>query len=367
MFYSQLMRFVLQYLLLDGFDPDTAELALRIGTTVEGTKDAHVLRLRLHLGRNQDPLQPLRRELQTHLQMPLPALWDKGLRIIIRAIEDEMASEDGRQLQRYTWVRTQMMHPVDERRSTLNHPMVRQTEILRDWAQRFDQEGDSLRAMELYERMLLLSPMHELALSRMSALLREQGMIEEMITVVDRWLQVNPGDLEAQIRRGEGLLHLERYREAQHTFTTILNENPAHTLAHLGAAQAKGYAGSNPLPHLDAALELDKEVTLSVLKETYDYRFLTQIQRESVYSIEELPLLLGVTEGDIKNFIRVHGLPVSGLNSGRLEEDLQGLSVRESELSQWVTIQNRYQLLPAGLHWMAPTPHHIPDIPDFPS
>jgi tetratricopeptide (TPR) repeat protein len=346
------MRSHLHYLLLDGFDPDTGELALRVGAFDEETREAQVLRLKLHLGRNTDPLQPLRRELQTHVQMPVPPLWDKGLKIIVRAIEDELAAEPSRDSQRYVWVRTQILHPSDERRGTLNHPVARQAEILWDWAQRFDQDGDAVRAMELYERMLLLAPQHLSALARLTILLRQQGMVEEMLTVADRWLHAQPGDAEAQLRRGEALLHLERFREAQETFGALLKRQPFHPLAHLGAAQAKSYGGGDACPHLDAALELDREATLSVLRETFDYRVLLAIPGETSYSLEDLPGLLGVSPGEVKAFLRERGLPATG----------PGGSVREPELSRWVTLQNRYQLLPMGLHWMAPTPRHIPEL-----
>ena len=347
------MRSHLHYLLLDGFDPDTGELTLRVGAFEEESREAKVLRLKLHLGHNADPLQPLRRELQTHVQMPVPPLWDKGLKIIVRAIEDELASEAGRQPHRYVWVRTQILHPTDERRGTLNHPVARQSEILWDWAQRFDQDGDAIRALELYERMLLLAPQHLPALGRLTALLRQLSMIEEMLSVADRWLQAKPGEPEALLRRGEALLHLERFQEAQETFEAVLKQNPIHPLAHLGAAQAKSYAGGDPLPHLDAAIELDRAATLSVLRETFDYRVLLTIPGESTYPLEELSAVLGVSPGEVKAFIRDRGLPATGL----------GECVRETELSRWVTLQNRYQLLPMGLHWLAPTPRHIPELP----
>jgi len=347
------MRSHLHYLLLDGFDPDTGELALRVGAFEEESREAQVLRLKLHLGRNTDPLQPLRRELQTHVQMPVPPLWDKGLKIIVRAIEDELATEPGRQPQRYLWVRTQILHPTDERRGTLNHPVARQSEILWDWAQRFDQDGDALRALELYERMLLLAPQHLPALARLTALLRQQGMIEEMLSVADRWLQAKPLEPEALLRRGEALLHLERFRDAQEAFEAVLKQHPVHPLAHLGAGQAKSYGGGDPLPHLDAALELNREATLSVLRETFDFRVLVSIPGESTYPLEDLSAVLGVSPGEVKAFIRERGLPATA----------PGERVRECELSRWVTLQNRYQLLPMGLHWRAPTPRHIPELP----
>jgi tetratricopeptide (TPR) repeat protein len=282
--------------------------------------------------------------------MPIPPIWDKGLKIIIRAIEDEVETPQGRDPQRYTWVQTQILHPTEERRGTLNHPVARQAEILWDWAQRLEQEGDTMRAMELLERLLLLAPQHALALSWLASLLREQGMVEEMLSVADRLLRVQPDNLEAKIRRGEALLHLERDSEAQVTFASILKANPVHVLAHLGAAQARSHCGGDPCPHLDAALELDRDVTLSVLRETFDYRILVLIPGETSYSEEDLPIMLGVTSGEIRAFVERHGLP---LRDGRM---------RESELARWVLLQNRYQILPMAIHWLAPTPRHIPEL-----
>lgn len=346
------MRAHLGYLLLDGFDPDTGELMLRMGVTQEnGAPQA--LRLKLHLGRSGDPLQPLRRELQTHVQMPVPPLWDRGLKTIISALESELAQPNGREPARYLWVRTQLLHPTDERRCTLNHPVPRQAEILWDWSQRWDQEGNAAQAMDLLERMLLLVPGHLPALLRLCSLLRGEGMVEEMLAVADRILQLRPEDHEALLRRGEGLLHLERFREALDTFMAILKASPVHPLAHLGAAQAKAYAGGDPCAHLDAALELDPEATRSVLRETFDYRVLARIPGENTYALEELPLVLGVSPGEVQSFLRERRLAATGPEG----------AVRESELSLWVTVQNRYRLFPGSLHWMAPTPRHIPELP----
>jgi tetratricopeptide (TPR) repeat protein len=347
------MRGQLQYLLLDGFDPDTGELALR--ARVDGDRDAEVryLRLKLHLGRSGDPLQPLRRELQTHVQMPIPPLWDRGLKIIIRAIEDELATPEGRNPNRYTWVRTQVLHPTDERRGTLNHPVARQAEVLWDWAQRTEKEGGAAQAIELLERMLLLAPQHRPALAWLTSLLRQQAMIEELAEVTERLLQVSPDSPEALLMRGEALLHLQRHQEAGDMFAKLLKANPVHPLAHLGAAQARSLAGGDPCPHLDAALELDREATLSVLRETFDYRILARPPQENTYPADVLPTLLGVSPGEVAMLRKERGLPVTG----------PGGTVREIELSRWVTIQNRYQLLPIGLHWLAPTPRYIPELP----
>ena len=169
------MRPHLRFLLLDGFDPDTGELALRVG--FDGGEGAQLLRIRLHLGRGGDALQPLRRQLSSLIQMPLPPLWDKGLKLILRAIEDDLAGPDGREPGRYLWVQTQILHPTDEKRSTLNHPVSRQVDILWAWAQKMDQDGDSIRCLELLERLLLLAPRHTLALGWVASLLRQQGMI----------------------------------------------------------------------------------------------------------------------------------------------------------------------------------------------
>jgi tetratricopeptide (TPR) repeat protein len=285
--------------------------------------------------------------------MPVPPLWDRGLKIIIRAIEDELATPEGRNANRYTWVQTQLLHPTDERRGTLNHPVARQAEVLWDWAQRTEKEGGDAHAIELLERMLLLAPQHGSALAWLCSLLRQQSMIEELVEVTERLLLVHPGSPEALLMRGEGLLFLQRFQEAGETFARLLKINPVHPLAHLGAAQARSLAGGDPCPHLDAALELDREATLSVLRETFDFRILTAIPDENTYPPDMLPTLLGVSPGEAEGFCRDWGLPVTGA----------GGQVRETELSRWVTIQNRYQLLPIGLHWLAPTPRHIPELP----
>jgi hypothetical protein len=347
------MRAHLEFLLLDGFDPDTGELALRVRVDGEEPGGPRFLRLKLHLGRQGDPLQPLRRELQTQVQMPIPPLWDRGLKIIIRAIEDELAAPEGRNPARYAWVQTQLLHPTDERRGTLNHAIARQAEILWDWAQRTEKEGGPAQAIELLERMLLLVPGHRSALAWLASLLRQQAMVEELVEVTERLLALEPANPEALLRRGEALLHLLRHQEALESFTRLLKLNPVHPLAHLGAAQARSLAGNDPCPHLDAALELDREATLSALRETFDFRILIQVPEENTYTRDELALLLGVSNGEVDAFCRERGLPVSG----------PGGTVRERELAHWVTLQNRYQLLPMGLHWLAPTPRHIPELP----
>jgi len=347
------MRAQLHYLLLDGFDPDTGELALRIRVDFEAPGEGRFLRLKLHLGRSGDPLQPLRRELQTHVQMPVPPLWDRGLKIVIRAIEDELSAPEGRNPSRYSWVQTQLLHPTDERRGTLNHPVARQADILWEWAQRAEKAGDDAQAIELLERMLLLAPQHVPALGWLCQLLRRQSMVEELAEFTERLLQLAPASPEALLMRGEALVHLQRPQEAGEAFARVLKFNPVHPLAHLGAAQARSLAGGDPCPHLDAALELDREATLSVLRETFDYRILPSYPRENSYPQDILPTLLGVSPGETETFCRERGLPVTGPAG----------SVRETELSRWVTIQNRYQLLPMGLHWLAPTPRHIPELP----
>lgn len=344
------MRSHLRFLLLDGFDPDTGELALRVAFA--GPAGPDLLRFRLHLGRSGDVLQPLRKELSSLVQMPLPPLWDKGLKLILRAIEDDLATPEGRDPHRYLWVQTQIMHPTDERRSTFYQSVARQVEILWDWAQRLDQEGEPLRAAELLERILLLSPRHTLALARLAVILREQGMVEEMAEICARWIAAEPDSLEARLRRGEALLHLERFKEALSIFNGILTRQPLHVLAHLGAAQAQSRLGGDPFPHLDAALELDVAITTSVLKETFDFRLPPALPGERTYAVEELPDLLGVSSAEVRSFVVEGRLPLAPGDE----------AVREPELSRWVGIRNRYRLQAQGLHWSAPTPRALPPL-----
>ena len=345
------MRAVLDFLLLDGFDPATGELALRVALAQTEPEDPRFLRLRLKLGHPGDPLQPLKRELATHLRLPLPAPWERGLRLVIHAIEEDMARPGGGAGSIHDWVKTQIMHPSDDRRSTLGHPMAEQARILFGWAERLESNGEPARAAELLERMLLLSPGNPHALRRLSALLRDLHLVEESLGVTEQWMGAEPEEAEAPIRHAEALLYLERPRDALRVLRALLQNNPMHPMAHIGAAQAKSLLGGDPYPHLDAAFELDGGFTEAVLKATFDYRALSHSANEASYTLPELQALLGVTRAELRTFAEERLMP--------LAEDG---SIHESDLSRWVGIQNRYNLLPYPLHWSAPTPRKLPDI-----
>ncbi|WP_257305427.1 hypothetical protein [Geothrix campi] len=346
------MRAHLRFLILDGFDPDTGELALRVAFQSGPEPGLDLIRLRLHLGRTGNPLEPLSRQLRTHVQMPVPPLWEHGLRTIIHAIEEELAGPEGRNPLRYLWVKTQLLHPAEAARSTPNHPVARQVEILRDWANRLDQEGQTLRAAEVLDRLLLLAPKDVASLAYLAGFFRAQGMAEEMAAVAERWTKAEPGRIEAHLRQGEALLRLGRAQEARAAFETVLKAHPVHLLAHLGMAQALGLLGGNPFPHLDAAQELDPAATASVLRETFDYRLLAPPAGDRTHSLEALPPLLGVSGAEVQDFLQFLGLPMTGPEG----------TVREAELARWTGVMNRYALLPGGLNWSAPTPRRLPDL-----
>lgn len=346
------MRPALSYLILDAFDPDTGELGLRVALRNGEGSGSELLRIRLHLGRAGEPLDPLRRELRTHAQTSLPPLWEQGLRTIVHALESELEAPGGRHPLRYLWVQTQVLHPADMARSTPNHPVAQQVEILRDWSLRMAQEGEAFRAAEFLERLLLLAPRDRGALARLTEALRDQGMVEEMVSVAERWRAEEPDRPEAALRLGEGLLALGRAQEARERFQSVLSRDPHHPLAHLGMGQALAMLGGDPFPHLDAAFELEREGTGSVLRETFNYRLQHPPLGERSYELEHLPVLLGVSSAEVQTFLDASGLPATAEDG----------TVRESELARWVGVQNRYQLLPMGLAWAAPTPHRLPEL-----
>ncbi|MBS1767719.1 MAG: tetratricopeptide repeat protein [Acidobacteria bacterium] len=346
------MRPALGYLLLDAFDPDTGELGLRVALRPGSGGAMELLRVKLHLGRAGEPLEPLRRELRTHAQTSLPPLWEQGLRTIVHALEAELESPGGRNPLRHLWVQTQVLHPADMARSTPNHPVPQQVEILRDWSLRLAQEGEALRSAEFLERLLMLAPKDRGALARLTEALRDQGMVEEMVAVAERWRAEEPERAESALRLGEGLLALGRMDEARTQFQAILAKDPHHALAHLGMGQALGALGGDPFPHLDAAFELLREGTASALRETFDFRLQHPPAGERTYELEHLPILLGVSSAEVQVFLGEGGLPATGGDG----------TVRESELARWVGVQNRYRLLPVGLSWAAPTPHKLPEL-----
>lgn len=346
------MRAHLRFLILDDFDPDTGELAMRIAFQPGAEPGLELIRLRLHLGRGGSPLDALSRELRTHVQMPVPPLWQDGLKTIIHAIEEDLAGPEGRNSLRYLWVRTQLLHPAEAARSTPNHQVAKQVEVLRDWAHRLDQEGQSIRAAEILDRLLLLAPKDVTSLAYLASFFHAQGMVEEMAAVAERWIKAEPGRVEARLRHGEALLRLGRAQEARAAFEALLKIHPVHLLAHLGMAQALGLMGGNPFPHLDAAQELDPAATASVLRETYDYRLLTPPQGDRNHALEELCPMLGVSGAEVQDYVRFLGLPVGAAEG----------TVSEAELARWVGVMNRYALLPGGLHWSAPTPRQLPEL-----
>ena len=345
------MRPALGYLILDGFDPDTGELGLRVALRPTGAP-LEMLRVKLHLGRAGEPLDPLRRELRTHAQTSLPPLWEQGLRTVVHALEAELEAPGGRNPLRHLWVQTQVLHPADAARSTPNHPVAQQVEILRDWSLRLAQEGEALRSAEFLERLLLLAPKDRGALGRLTEALRDQGMVEEMVAVAERWRAEEPDQPEPALRLGEGLLALGRGQEARDQFQAVLTRDPHQALAHLGMGQALASLGGDPFPHLDAAFELRREGAASALRETFDYRLQHPPAGERSYELEHLPVLLGVSSAEVQTFLQERGLPATGEDG----------TVRESELARWVGVQNRYQLLPMGLSWAAPTPHRLPEL-----
>ncbi len=345
------MRAHLRFLILDDFDPDTGELALRVAFQPGPEPGLELIRLRLHLGRSGNPLDPLSRELRTHVQMPMPPLWEHGLKTIVHAIEEELSGPDGRNALRYLWVRTQILHPAEPSRSTPNHPVPRQVEVLRDWAHRLDQEGQSLRAAEILDRLLLLAPKDVTTLAYLAGFFRSQGMAEEMASVAERWIKAEPDRVEAKLRHGEALVRLGRAQEGRAVFESVLKVHPVHLLAHLGMAQALGQLGGNPFPHLDAAQELDPVATASVLRESYNYHLLATPPGDREYGLDELPALLGVSGAEVQDYLHYLGLPAR-----------QEGGVRESELARWVSVMNRYALLPVGLNWSAPTPRKLPEL-----
>jgi tetratricopeptide (TPR) repeat protein len=228
----------------------------------------------------------------------------------------------------------------------------RQIEILRDWARRLDQEAQSIRAAEILDRLLLLAPKDVASLAYLASFFRAQGMAEEMAAVAERWIKAEPDRAEAKLRHGEALLRLGRAQEARAAFEAVLKVHPVHLLAHLGMAQALGLLGGNPFPHLDAAQELDPAATASVLRETFDYHLLAPPPGDRDHTLEELPGLLGISGAEVQDYLQYLGLPLVGPEG----------TVHESELARWVGVMNRYALLPAGLHWSAPTPRRLPEL-----
>lgn len=96
-------------------------------------------------------------------------------------------------------------------------------------------------AVDAYERVIQLSPVHESAYCNLAVALGKLGRTEDAISAYQKALGINPDDLDAKYNYGNTLLKINRYDDATKMYEQVLEGRPndADCLFNLGDALHK--------------------------------------------------------------------------------------------------------------------------------
>lgn len=343
------MGSALRFMFLDEFDPLTNHLYLRVAyhDGRDGIPQAgfQILRQSIQITETL-PLETLQREFRRVLKIPMPLLWFDYLKLVIHALDLEVMKMKTNEKPNLWWVGVQCFHPTDPNRSTLHFEISEQVNILKEWIFQMEEEKDEMRYIEFLSRALLMAPQDPALLRRIVFYLKQTSQFQEAYECVKRWLMVDPDREEALCIKAELQIALGKTIKARELFETLMARNRINPKYYLGLAQTNSFLGKDPVPYLDAAVELDRVFSCEVLKSTFNYRLQERPTHGPFYDFEILPDQLGLSAGEIKKFM-----------SG--DSSITDQPIHEQELTRWVTIMNRYRLLPEAIPWNAPTPKQI--------
>lgn len=343
------MGSALRFMFLDDFDPLTNHLYLRVAyhDGRDGVVQAGFQILRQSVNITETlPLESLQREFRQVLKTPMPPLWFDYLKLVVHALGLELKKMKTNEKPNLWWVGVQCFHPIDPGRSTLHFEIAQQVDILKEWIFQMEEERDEVRYIEFLSRALLMAPQDPALLRRMVFYLKQTSQLKDAYELTKRWLLVNPDEEEALCIKAELQIALGQAEKARGLFETLMARNRINPKYYLGLAQANSLLGKDPIPYLDAATELDRTFSSEVLKSTFNYRLHERPALGPFYVVEDLPDQLGLSSSEISKFM-----------SG--DPSISDHPLHEKELTRWVTVMNRYRLLPEAIQWNAPTPKQI--------
>jgi len=93
-------------------------------------------------------------------------------------------------------------------------------------AYEFLNEGETEHALQLYDEILRVNPIHIHALNYKGLALASLGNYEEAIQWYDKVLDINPTDLSALNNKGVALYNLGYYEEAIQWYDKVLDIDP---------------------------------------------------------------------------------------------------------------------------------------------
>lgn len=348
------MSAALRFILLDAFDPSTAKLRLRIAyhDGREGEEGQGFQTFRATVSINDIlPLEDLQRDFRSKIKTPMPKLWVTLLKDFVSLLQGEIKRKKTFQDNDFLWIRSQCFHPTEPQRSTPYKQEQEHVDIIKDWVYQMEAEQDGVYYEEFLSRGLLIRPKDPVFLRRMAYRMKSEGRFEETCELVTRWLHVEPESIEAMTFSADCDLGLGKVAEAQVQFQKVVTRQPKDAAAYLGLAQCALLFGQSAIPFLDAAIELDAPLTKDVLLHHCTYRLQVRPTSPPFWSLEQLPEILGLSPGEIKSTLRPDHL-----------HDPEHQGFHPQEISQWVTVMNRFQLLKTLINWNAPTSHAVPSI-----
>lgn len=121
------------------------------------------------------------------------------------------------------------------------------------------QSGDSDAAIEALERSLSLDPTPQLdRYSNYSRVLLEAGHYEKALEIYSRVVQLSPSNADAHNNLGVLLLALKRYEEATSALKSALSINPMHAEAHYNIGESLALQGQKNecIPYYETTLTL---------------------------------------------------------------------------------------------------------------
>ena len=124
----------------------------------------------------------------------------------------------------------------------------------------FQEAGRSDEAISVLEHLLDTVPGHRAAVLLLSTLLSERERWAEAAERLGAYLESEPKDVEALLRRGIALERMGRFEEGTETLETLLSIDPTHHVAlnYLGYMWLeKGYRPDEAMEKIQKALELD--------------------------------------------------------------------------------------------------------------
>ena len=119
--------------------------------------------------------------------------------------------------------------------------------------------GQSEAALEDYDASLTIEPDQPLRLIRRALLYRVHDQPEKALADLDHVLEIDPTNINAHYARGAVLYGLEKFAEAEQTFSDCIALDPSLATAYFNRAHARMRMGSRE----KACADLEKFISLS--------------------------------------------------------------------------------------------------------